>query len=207
MLAIVWMFVPGCGYHDDKPRNLGAEVLAIAYRYPNGGTYRWEGTGCPITVEHKGVVLAEKCEGWTYCNGYTFAVVMEAAQKRGLLDEIPIDAMWRFKREWYASTEGSAERGTQLAIEKLGIGKAVQPSQARAGDFIYFQRPRSRTAHSAIFLGWERNEQGKIIGVHYRSSQPGTDGIGDVTEWFTTSGLAAGEIPPDRFYVARLSPG
>ncbi len=182
------------------------DILDIAYRYPDGGSYRWEGTGTPVSVKHKGVVLAEKCEGWTYCNGYTFAVVMEAAEQRGLLDDIPIDPMWFFKRQWYASAEGSAERGTQLAMQTLGIGRSVSPWKARPGDFIYWQRPLFKSAHSAIFLDWVK-KNGKIIGFRYRGSQPTSDGIGDEQELFTSSGFVGAGTPPDRFYVARLNPG
>lgn len=182
------------------------DILDIAYRYPDGGSYRWEGTGTPVTVKHKGAVLAEKCQGWTYCNGFTFAVVIEAAQERRLLDEMPIDPMWRFKREWYASVEGSAERGTQLAMENLGIGRAVSPWKAQPGDFIYWQRPIFKSAHSAIFLDWVRKD-GRIIGFRYRGSQPTTDGIGDEQELFTSSGFIGAGTPPDRFYVARLNSG
>ena len=55
-----------------------------------------------------------------------------------------------------------------------------------------------------MFLNWvEKN--GKKIGIHYRSSQTSTDGIGDRAEYFADSGVKGGQVLRERTYLARLN--
>jgi hypothetical protein len=55
-----------------------------------------------------------------------------------------------------------------------------------------------------VFLNWvEKN--GKKIGIHYRSSQTSTDGIGDRAEYFADSGVKGGQVLRERTYLARLN--
>lgn len=199
------LFLVGCSEGD----RADDDVLNAAYQYTDGGGYKWDkftGSGCPERVEFRGVTLVEPADAGTYCNGFTFVVVMRVARDRGLLDELYIDDMNTFKRQWYASTPDLAEQGSARALDNLGIGYMVDPEDARPGDFIYFQRPRSHSAHSAIFLGWIE-AYGSKIGIRYRSSQPSTNGIGDTSEFFELNDIPTGSIPWDRFYVARMNPG
>jgi hypothetical protein len=55
-----------------------------------------------------------------------------------------------------------------------------------------------------VFLNWvEKN--GTKIGIHYRSSQTSTDGIGDRVEYFADSGVKGGQVLRERTYLARLN--
>ena len=89
-------------------------------------------------------------------------------------------------------------------MEDLGIGRAIDPNDARPGDFATFQRVGRGAGHSVIFLEYVR-DRGVIVGVKYRSSQPGTDGIGDAVEYFASSGYRYANVDPKRFYVCRLN--
>jgi hypothetical protein len=57
------------------------------------------------------------------------------------------------------------------------MGKIVSQKQARPGDFINILF-KGGGGHSAIFLGWHKNENGETQ-LLYWSSQPETNGISD----------------------------
>jgi hypothetical protein len=75
----------------------------------------------------------------------------------------------RFQRECYGATKPSAEREIALAMENLGIGKQIDPVDARAGDFATFQRTPRGPGHSVVFLEYMKHD-GVIVGVKFRSS-------------------------------------
>ncbi|GAB4108831.1 MAG: hypothetical protein Kow00105_16730 [Phycisphaeraceae bacterium] len=200
--AAVWFIRPQPPVPIDQ-----SDIISLAYAYPDGGGWKWEGSGCPERIEHKGVLVVDKAgDTATYCNGFTFAVVMKAAGQRGLLGDVSIDKVWAFQKQWYAATEEGREMGAVSALENTGMGRRVTFDEAVPGDFVHFQRIRNGTAHSAIFLGWI--EMGdRHVGFRYRGSQPRTNGIGDNAEYFTDTGFVGANVTRDRTYIGRLASG
>ena len=77
---------------------------------------------------------------------------------------------------WYIEGPGDCER---RGIVGYGLGKAVTDfEQVRAGDFLsYSTTPPG--GHAVIFIEWLRDEQHKIVGFKYFSSNlGGTHGVG-----------------------------
>jgi hypothetical protein len=161
-----------------------------------------KGTGVPEEVRFGGERILGKGET-TYCSGFTFVVVMRAADERGLLGGKTLEHIRAFQKQWYGATKESGETQCAYAVEQLGIGKAVKPERARPGDFVQFWRT-SKSGHSAIFLEWVKDGRRKI-GLKYRSSQPATDGVGDHIEYFAGVPGKKGKIEAERIYFARLN--
>lgn len=186
------------------PQSDNEDVLRAAYAIPDGGGYSDLATsGVPKTILYDGVMILEgNSNQGSYCCGYTFMVVMEAATARGLLEDAAPYEIKRFQREWYGATKASRLKQVVTAMENLAIGHEVYPLDAQPGDFLVFSRADS--GHSVVFLDWVR-QRGVIVGIRYRSSQPRTNGVGDATEYFTTSGNSTGSIIPKYVFVARLS--
>jgi hypothetical protein len=180
----------------------GANVVKIAHSFPNGGGYKWKGTGVPDEIRFKGERILAKGES-TYCSGFTFAVAMKAAEERGLLRDKSADDVRAFQKQWYGATKDSGETQCAYAVEQLGIGKAINPERAKPGDFMQLWRS-NKSGHSVVFLEWVKQGR-KPIGVKYRSSQPATDGIGDRVEYFAGVSGKEGKVDPKRIYIARLN--
>lgn len=189
---------------DKTELPLNQTVLAVAHSYANGGKFNsaWSGSGTPEEVLHGGVRILPVSTGGTYCSGFTFATVMKAARKEGLLEEKSVEEVRRFQKQWYGAVSDQEVREKQcaLAVQNLGIGREVSIEQAEPGDFAQFWRGRS--GHSVVFLGWALDEDGNRIGLKYRSSQTATDGIGNHVEHF--QGEGKGRVDPNRIYFARL---
>lgn len=184
--------------------NYNAEVLQIAHQYTDGGGYRWTGTGCPDNIFHKNqLILAKSTTNTTYCSGFTFAVVMKVFQKHKLIEDKTIPQIKKFQQEWYGATAESAEKQAIVALMHLGLGQEVPFHKAKPGDFVQFWR--GKTGHSAIFKGWIIR-QNDTIGIHYRSTQKATNGIGDNQEYFEGVEVNGkkGEIIRSRTYFARV---
>src|SRR5688500_13379378 len=83
----------------------GAEpdTLRLAKSYPNGGKYNWAGSGTPHEIVFKGERILAKGTNGTYCSGFTFAVVMRAAEQNNLLKEKTAEQIRRFQKEWYGA--------------------------------------------------------------------------------------------------------
>lgn len=76
----------------------------------------------------------------------------------------------------YWNTDGYGSQNALVQYSKMGI--EIKPEDALPGDFMNIDWA-SGGGHSVIFLGWLKNDQGEK-GVIYWSSQPGTNGYGDV---------------------------
>lgn len=177
------------------------DVMRIAYSYPDGGGYIWKNsTGVCETLTHKDETILEKQPTGTYCCGFTLQVAFKLAQEHGLFDDKSVKEVKQFQRMWYGATSESGETQCTLAMETLGVGHAVEHDDARPGDFGNFWRTKS--GHSIIFLNWTTDDDGNRTGIHYRSSQTKTDGIGDRTEYFKGHG---GEVDPARLYLCRFN--
>jgi hypothetical protein len=184
----------------DGPR----AVLAIARSFEDGGGYVWEnGSGAPRAIEFDGETIVKAQEKGTYCSGFTFSVVMQAASERGLLQGKSAEEVRRFQKEWYGVPKDAAEKQCAIAVERLGIGRHVKNlDDARPGDFVQIWRT-NKSGHSVVLVGLVRGD-GRIIGLKYRSSQKSTDGIGDRIEYFADVAGREGKVDRLRTYVARL---
>ncbi len=182
-------------------KNFGEQTIQIARNYPDGGGYIWKGsTGVCETLTFDGQTILEKQPVGTYCCGFTVQVAFKLALNNNLFEGKSFDQVKQFQIEWYGSTKETAEQQCTLAMQHLGVGHAVKHDDARTGDFGNFWRTKS--GHSILFLNWVTDDQGNRIGIHYRSSQTKTDGIGDHTEYFKNHG---GEVDPDRLYLCRFN--
>lgn len=180
------------------------DVVEAAYRRDQGGVGDLADTGVSNDVRVMGeLVLRRSRDGASYCCGFTFEVAMEVAERRGLLSGCTFGDLRRFQKQWYGSEAGSEARQVALAMETLGIGREVSLDQAEPGDFVVYFRPGG-TGHSVVLLDTIRRD-GKVIGLYYRSSQSGTNGVGNVTEYFTDTGYFNGTILRESIVVARLN--
>jgi hypothetical protein len=127
-------------------------------------------------------------------------VAFDVLNANGKLDGFDVSTVKKLQQNWYGSNDASAETQCLMALEKLGLGKGVKLEDAKAGDFVQFWR-NNKSGHSVIFLGWVKDNAGKIAGIKYRSTQKLTDGIGDRTE---TIGDGEKDINLKRVYVVRL---
>lgn len=183
--------------------DVNALVLRIANSYPDGGTYRRDwgaGSGSPDEITHAGVVILPADEGGTYCCGFTLSVVMRAMEELNLLEQKTPEQVKRFQKLWYGSTSEDRQRLVTYAVEDLGVGREVNADEAKPGDFLQLWRT-NKSGHSVVFTGWLTDGQGKRIGVKYRSSQGGTDGIGNAEERFAGHG---GKVDAQKLHFARL---
>lgn len=178
------------------------DVVRVARSFKDGGHYLLKGSGTPEAIIFQGHTILPAATNGTYCSGFTFAVAMRTASARGLLKDKTVEQMRHFQREWYGNTSKSAEKQAGVALQTLGLGKNVPIDQARPGDFIQFWRT-TKSGHSAVFLGWVM-EKARVIGFQYRSSQPGTDGIGEKVEYFADVPEKKGTVLRARTYIARL---
>jgi hypothetical protein len=130
---------------------------------------------------------------------------MRSAKSRGLLAGKTADELRRFQKQWYGSTEESAERQCALAVEELGVGREVKRLEdAEPGDFVQLWRT-NKSGHSVVLLELVRDDEGRVIGLTYRSSQKSTDGIGDRTEYFADAQGREGQVDRGRTHIARLN--
>jgi hypothetical protein len=180
------------------------ETIDVAREYKDGGGYdnSWKGTGVPEEIHFKNERILAKGKG-TYCCGFTFAVAMGVAQERGLLADKRPAEIRAFQKQWYGATDESREIQCAMAVEKLGIGKRIEPDDARPGDFLQFWRT-NKSGHSVVFLGWVAHD-GRRIGFKYRSSQGSTKGIGDRVEYFADTDRKEGLVVRERMYFCRLN--
>ena len=136
---------------------------------------------------YKGMVVAKaypdgsRC---SYCCGYTFEVFVRAMKLRNVqkgLDPDDFNGMtfndlFNALQLWYIEGRGDSE---QRAIVSYGLGKAITDfEQVRPGDFLSYSTTPSG-GHSVVFIDWLRDDEKKIIGFKYFSSNlSGTHGVG-----------------------------
>ncbi|TWT99667.1 hypothetical protein Pla108_06100 [Botrimarina colliarenosi] len=180
-----------------------ADVIEIARSFPDGGGYDWTAgaTGVKEPVVFKDACLLEANPDGSFCCGYTFAVAMRTAEERGLLADKSVEDARQFLKDWYGAPGGDKTL-VVLAVENLGIGRAVPFEEAQPGDFVQLWR-EGGSGHSVIFLHWVE-EEGERVGFRYRSSQKLTDGIGDRTEYFAGAAGHDGRVLRDGTYACRL---
>jgi hypothetical protein len=182
---------------DDEEGSLNPYVLKVIAGYPLDGSYAyhcsWEPreydiyNGVTQDMWYKGMVVAKaypdgsRC---SYCCGFTFEVFVRAMKLRNLQKGLDPDDFNRMTftdlfnalQLWYIEGKGDSE---QRAIVSYGLGRAITDfEQVRPGDFISYSTTPAG-GHSVIFIDWLRDEQKKIIGFKYFSSNlSGTHGVG-----------------------------
>ena len=182
---------------DDAEGALNPYVLKVISAYPLDGSYSyhcsWEPreydiyNGVTQDLWYKGMVVAKaypdgsRC---SYCCGFTFEVFVRAMKLRNIqkgLDQDDFNGMtfgdlFNLLQIWYIEGKGDCER---RGIVAYGLGRAINDfDHVRAGDFLSYDTTPSG-GHSALFIDWLRDEQQKIIGLKYFSSNlSGTHGVG-----------------------------
>jgi hypothetical protein len=182
---------------DDDEGSLNPYVLKVISAYPLDGSYPYHCGWTPreydiyngVTEDQwfKGMVVAKaypdgsRC---SYCCGFTFEVFIRAMKLRNVqkgLDPDDFNGMtfndlFNLLQLWYIEGPGDCE---QRGIVGYGLGKAITDfEQVKPGDFLsYSTTPPG--GHAVIFIDWLRDEQKKIIGLKYFSSNlSGTKGVG-----------------------------
>jgi hypothetical protein len=126
----------------------------------------------------------------SYCTGATFAAFIEALNliyphgntrlTPDRYEALRMQEMNGTRRKDFVKVWGNwnTQWGAQyVMIKYLEMGKIVSQREARPGDFINILF-KGGGGHSAIFLGWYKNEN-RETQLLYWSSQPETNGISD----------------------------
>ncbi len=179
------------------------DVMQVAESWQGGGDVWESGTGLSIPLmwtnpeTGQEEVLKDKQEKGTYCSGYALQVGYIVAKNRKLLDNKTKSELLNFMKEWYQASPKTCV----TAITNLGIGTEINFEDAQEGDFCQLWRVNNKGGHNVIFKNFVYKDD-KIVGIHYRSTQTLTDGIGDRTEYFTNGG---GSVNKNETYFARLN--
>ncbi|MCR3923590.1 MAG: hypothetical protein NUK65_13935, partial [Firmicutes bacterium] len=138
--------------------------------------------GVTENLSYKGSIIAKANPTGnraSHCSGITFEVFFKAMQARNRKLNIPADdfngmsfgQLQDFQMNWYVASGNKRVSNIAVAVEKYGLGKQIHSFEdAKRGDFLDFSRSNN-TGHTVVFLNWVRNDSGKIIGLHYWSSQ------------------------------------
>ncbi len=172
------------------------------YYWPSGGD--WYGTTRDVYYQDELVAEGDPY-GRCYCVGLTWEVFMRAFEEAdamtggdGSLNGMEVDDIDDFRVDWFVRDLWGD--GVGIALDNYGLGDAVtDPADLEPGDLIQFWR-YSGSGHSVIFIDWELDSDGDIIGIQYWSTQSSTDGIDYNAEYFGTGGSS---IDPSYFYAAR----
>jgi cell wall-associated NlpC family hydrolase len=182
-------------------QDLNPEFLSKAMAFPNEGGYVWSSTGCPEALILRNDTLLKKSKAGTYCSGFTFTVFYSVLMEKGWFDSLNLSSLRSIQQDWYGNTKEAAETQCLYVLEKWKWGKRVDLEEAKPGDFVQFWR-NNNTGHSALFLGWNRDASGKIVGIRYRSSQKITNGIGEKVD---PVGEGSKSLNLKRVYLCRVS--
>lgn len=184
---------------DDDEGALNPYVMTVISGYPLDGSLPYHCSwkvreydiynGVTQDMWYKGMVVAKaypdgsRC---SYCCGFTFEVFNRAMKLRNIqkgLDPDDFNGMtfgdlFNALQFWYIEGKGDCER---RAIESYGLGYGISVDdleRVRPGDFLSYDTTKPG-GHAVIFVGWLRDEQNKIVGLKYFSSNlSGTKGVG-----------------------------
>lgn len=182
---------------DDAEGSLNPYILKVISGYPLDGSYPyhcgWDPreydlyNGVTQDMWYQGMVVAKaypdgsRC---SYCCGFTFEVFIRAMKLRNIqkglepddFNGMTFNDLFNMLQLWYIEGKGDSE---QRGIVGYGLGKAIADlEQVRPGDFLsYSTTPPG--GHAVIFIDWLRDEQQKIVGMKYFSSNlSGSKGVG-----------------------------
>jgi hypothetical protein len=184
---------------DDEEGALNPYVMAVISGYPLDGSLPYHCSwkvreydiynGVTQDMWYKGMVVAKAypdASRCSYCCGFTFEVFNRAMKLRNIqkgLDPDDFNGMtfgdlFNALQFWYIEGKGDCER---RAIESYGLGYGISLAdleKCRPGDFLSYDTT-APGGHAVIFVGWLRDEQNKIVGLKYFSSNlGGTHGVG-----------------------------
>lgn len=181
---------------NDEEGSLNPFVLKVISAYPTDGTYQYHCSWTPreydiyngVTEDlwYHGLVVAKSYPDGSrvsYCCGYTFEVFVRAMKLRNIQNGLDPDDfngmtfndLFNALQLWYIEGPGDSE---QRAIVSYGLGNAVTNFEdARPGDFLSYSTTPAG-GHSVIFMGWLRDDQNRIIGLRYFSSNLSSNSIG-----------------------------
>jgi hypothetical protein len=174
---------------NDAEGSLNPFVLKVISGYPLDGSYQYHCSWKPweydiyngVTQDqwYRGMVVAKaypdgsRC---SYCCGFTFEVFIRAMKLRNIqsgLDPDDFNGMtfndlFNMLQLWYIEGKGDSE---QRGIVVTNF------DDAQRGDFLSYSTTPAG-GHSVIFLGWLRDDQNKITGLKYFSSNLSSNGVG-----------------------------
>lgn len=184
---------------DDEEGALNPYVMTVIAGFPLDGSLpyhcEWKVreydiyNGVTQDLWYKGMVVAKaypdgsRC---SYCCGFTFEVFVRAMKLRNLqkgLDPDDFNGMtfgdlFNALQFWYIEGKDDCER---RAIESYGLGYGISVDdleKVRPGDFLSYDTT-GPGGHSVVFVDWQRDEQKKIVGLKYFSSNlSGSKGVG-----------------------------
>jgi hypothetical protein len=208
---------------DDPEGALNPYVLKVISAYPLDGSYPYHCGWTPreydiyngVTQDlwYKGMVVAKaypdgsRC---SYCCGLTFEIFVRAMKLRNVqkgLDPDDFNGMtfndlFNLLQLWYIEGEGDCE---QRGITAYGLGRAVTDfEQVKPGDFLSYSTTPAG-GHSVIFIDWMRDEQNKIVGLKYFSSNlSGTRGVGYGSGRFSDSNASGRGLLRKSLRIARV---
>lgn len=190
---------------DQEDYNI--QILSLANQI-SGYTYKKGGSGIPFgKIEHKGRTILKQDQN-VYCSGFTLYVCFTIATQAGIIEDKTYAQMYKFYKDWYG-IPGETNLLSGQALTRLGIGVNVSWDDAKAGDICQLWRgnnPNSLNGHSVIFLGWIFGDDGKKIGIEYRSSQT-SSGVANNKEYLRGSPIQGKNVPinPKRLFFSRLT--
>ncbi len=208
---------------DDAEGALNPYVLKVISAYPLDGSYPyhcgWEPreydiyNGVTQDLWFKGMVVAKaypdgsRC---SYCCGFTFEAFVRAMKLRNVqkghdqdeFNNMTFNDLFNMLQLWYIEGKGDCER---RAITSYGLGKAIENFEdARPGDFTSYSTTPSG-GHSVVFIDWLRDDNKKIIGMKYFSSNlGGTHGVGYGQGKFSDSNESGKGILRNSLRLARV---
>jgi len=187
-----------------------AVMVELLETYPTDGSYTYDwadaGHGTTMDIVYDGEVVAEAGPGATcFCCGITFELYMRSFAQidedlggDGLLNSMTVGDVLDLRRDWFVRDLWGD--GPGVGFLNYGLGEPVLDwSDAQPGDPVQFWR-FSGSGHSVIFVEWVTDADDIIVGIHYWSTQPSTDGVGYQTEYFGTGGS---DLDPAHFYLSR----
>ena len=208
---------------DDPEGALNPYVLKVISAYPLDGSYAYHCGWTPreydiyngVTQDlwYKGMVVAKaypdgsRC---SYCCGLTFEIFVRAMKLRNVqkgLDPDDFNGMtfndlFNLLQLWYIEGTGDSE---QRGITAYGLGRALTDfEEVRPGDFLSYSTTPAG-GHSVIFIDWIRDEQNKIVGLKYFSSNlSGTRGVGYGSGRFSDSNANGRGLLRKSLRIARV---
>lgn len=184
------------GQSSDYNRYILRAIDKIQGQAINGGGYytnkkdksKESPIGYPLKIFNLPLIKPQRTT--SYCTGATFAAFIEALNllypnggtrlTPDRYEALRMQEVNDARRKDFVKVWGNwnTQWGAQyVMIKYLQMGKTVSQKEARPGDFINILF-KGGGGHSAIFLGWYKNENGETQ-LLYWSSQPETNGISD----------------------------
>jgi hypothetical protein len=194
-----------------RPGELNRYVVEVLQSFPTDGTHRYNWkkgpayAGVTEDLVYQGEVVARSNgQGEAYCCGLTFEVFFKAYQRWAAKRKLPFRIgsltpaeLRKLRRDWYCV---KGRQGPVDALVPRSLGRRIERLRdARPGDFVQYWRQKGG-GHSVIFIGWEKDQHGRVTGLRYWSTQPATNGIGYCVARFD----GKDPVDPEQIYLARV---